>query len=286
MQASSFTIPEEPNEDASEVKQSRIHNCRPDLSKKLQGQLHKTRMCAYWAKGTCNHGDDCAFAHTESEIQVMPNLSKTRMCEAFQQGKCTDSNCTFAHNEEELRPTELFHKTQMCKWAKTGKCRNGPKCRFAHSRNELKKLDTPDNMSEIFPDDSVSDVSTVAKTKKKNESVEEPMKVMFPSGGKINPVPLAPPPGLVAEPQQNIEFLQATVSTLMMQCNQLQKQVQAMTTEPGKTPLKAAAKPFVPLNSDAKPFVPDLNAKLFVPDPNAKTFVPATPDQKKMTFFQ
>jgi len=65
-------------------------------------------------------------------------LRKTRLCQAFEQGNCTNKDCTFAHGEEELRSTNLFYKKSLCIWNQKGKCRNGNQCRFAHGSAELR----------------------------------------------------------------------------------------------------------------------------------------------------
>lgn len=47
-------------------------------------------------------------------------------------------NCHFAHGESELRSTPDFYKTAPCQnWAK-GNCVHGAKCRFAHGEKELR----------------------------------------------------------------------------------------------------------------------------------------------------
>lgn len=104
----------------------------------LHRQLHKTKFCTYHLKGACHYGTECAFAHSCVELQVTPDLRKTRICKAFLEGKCMDPGCDFAHGEEELISTGLFHKKSLCKWNEKGRCRNGDQCRFAHGTSELR----------------------------------------------------------------------------------------------------------------------------------------------------
>jgi len=230
-QEASWTIPEEPNEDESNVDQNTADLQDPEVQEKLQARLRKTKVCGYWKQGYCKNGNSCIFAHGESEIQERPTLLKTSICKAWQQGTCTDPDCKFAHGKKELRKKGVVHKTVMCKWFLDGTCRSGENCRYAHSPSELRQSQDP--------------VDIVEK--------KEPITV--PSEDKIAPVSLSAPPGLDKKP--NVDVLKATVSTLTMQCNQLRKQVQFMyTPETGKTPLKSAAKPFVSLNANAKTFVP------------------------------
>jgi len=100
--------------------------------------MTKTKMCDFHAQGRCTRGAQCSFAHSEEELKVMPDLRKTRICRAFTQGKCTDTDCKFAHGAEELRTTGMSYKTQLCTWHEKGKCQSGGDCQFAHGLDELK----------------------------------------------------------------------------------------------------------------------------------------------------
>ncbi|EER19634.1 hypothetical protein Pmar_PMAR012616 [Perkinsus marinus ATCC 50983] len=71
----------------------------------------KTKMCpklrmnadGLWS---CPQGDRCSFAHSESELRLLPNLTKTAICYEQVYGKCGCKNgalCKYAHSEEELR---------------------------------------------------------------------------------------------------------------------------------------------------------------------------------------
>mmetsp|Transcript_28996 Transcript_28996/g.68991 ORF Transcript_28996/g.68991 Transcript_28996/m.68991 type:complete len:228 (+) Transcript_28996:65-748(+) len=108
----------------------------------LTAKMKKTKMCEFHKEGRCKYGADCAFAHTESELQQAPDLRKTRLCRAFLQGKCNDSDCKFAHGEEELRASNICFKTALCTWFEKGNCQSGAQCRFAHGVEELR--DDPD----------------------------------------------------------------------------------------------------------------------------------------------
>lgn len=104
----------------------------------LQVQLKKTKICVYHLRGECFYGEDCTFAHSCSELQSMPDLSKTRLCKMFSAGNCDDESCNFAHGEQEMRSTNMFYKRTLCIWNEKGKCKNFDQCRFAHGTAELR----------------------------------------------------------------------------------------------------------------------------------------------------
>lgn len=62
----------------------------------LQKQLYKTGMCHYHKRGLCSKGDECSYAHSESELRPSP---KTLMCTRGE--RCPyrkKGNCIFKHN--------------------------------------------------------------------------------------------------------------------------------------------------------------------------------------------
>ncbi|TEB19964.1 putative zinc finger protein [Perkinsus sp. BL_2016] len=96
-------------------------------------------MCKYFIDNSCRKGIHCAHAHSESELQQKPVLSKTRMCkQILRSGNCTDSACAFAHEIEELTAANAFFRTKMCEFhGSTTGCKLGDKCRYAHTEIEL-----------------------------------------------------------------------------------------------------------------------------------------------------
>ena len=102
----------------------------------------------------CKKGDDCPFAHSQSELREKPNLHKTKLCQTFIEGKIAfvrphihnkiegkcpkGNNCCFAHGEEELRSTPDLFKTAICNLWTQRKCTSGDKCRFAHGQADLR----------------------------------------------------------------------------------------------------------------------------------------------------
>jgi len=64
----------------------------------------KTKMCKFHRAGKCAKGRQCPWAHDPSELQVAPDLRRTKLCkELIAKGHCTNAKCTFAHSQEECR---------------------------------------------------------------------------------------------------------------------------------------------------------------------------------------
>ena len=68
----------------------------------------KTEICRYWEMyGQCKFGDNCAFAHGDSELKKrkMTFNYKTKPCKQFfELGYCTyGSRCQFSHKKEDLK---------------------------------------------------------------------------------------------------------------------------------------------------------------------------------------
>eukprot|EP00928_Gymnodinium_smaydae_P065140 TRINITY_DN48320_c0_g1_i1.p1 TRINITY_DN48320_c0_g1~~TRINITY_DN48320_c0_g1_i1.p1 ORF type:complete len:305 (-),score=6.00 TRINITY_DN48320_c0_g1_i1:151-969(-) len=73
--------------------------------RRKQGIYRKTQLCTFWARNACQRGDDCYFAHGESDLKPAPNFWKTKMCQNYSSfGVCELGNeCTYAHDVAELR---------------------------------------------------------------------------------------------------------------------------------------------------------------------------------------
>lgn len=132
----------------------------------VAAQLCKTKMCAMFARGSCNDAA-CRFAHSSKELREVPNLTKTAMCRAFARGQCRDANCKFAHGVQELRVTPSVYKTQLCNFFERGHCKKGAACRHAHGVSELRSC-APSKKEE---------------SEKKAEQVAESVGTGSPAGG-------------------------------------------------------------------------------------------------------
>ena len=91
----------------------------PPMAKKPQKvfqDFYKTQICPQYPMGTCYKGENCTYAHSETEMRKKPDLSKTKLCEAFMKGgSCINGDkCVFAHGTYELKSTPDFYKTALC----------------------------------------------------------------------------------------------------------------------------------------------------------------------------
>lgn len=66
-------------------------------------QKRKTEPCKNFAKGKCNYGDDCAFAHGVDELRKKSHVAsryKLAQCQSYHGGRfyCQyGQRCQFAH---------------------------------------------------------------------------------------------------------------------------------------------------------------------------------------------
>ena len=65
----------------------------------------KTRLCKFFAAGSCTRGNSCASAHGSCQLRDKRHFSKTRLCADFlEHGWCMRGEaCSFAHGQQELR---------------------------------------------------------------------------------------------------------------------------------------------------------------------------------------
>jgi hypothetical protein len=64
----------------------------------------KTKMCKFHIMGQCAKGEKCLFAHSQEELNALPDLRCTKLCRTLlKTGRCDAIDCTYAHSKEELR---------------------------------------------------------------------------------------------------------------------------------------------------------------------------------------
>ncbi|CAE7248375.1 Rf1 [Symbiodinium sp. CCMP2592] len=77
-----------------------------DEERSMRTQVfEKTKMCKFHILGACTKGSSCRFAHSQSELQCLPDLACTKLCKTLiATGGCDNPDCRYAHSQEELRP--------------------------------------------------------------------------------------------------------------------------------------------------------------------------------------
>jgi len=70
--------------------------------------FYRTKLCRFNQKGRCTKGEACAYAHSDTQVQPLPNFYKTRFCFQFRNsGYCEQGElCSYAHQGAELRPKQ------------------------------------------------------------------------------------------------------------------------------------------------------------------------------------
>ncbi|XP_040447973.1 putative cleavage and polyadenylation specificity factor subunit 4-like protein [Falco naumanni] len=78
-------------------------------------------VCKRWLCGLRKKGDGCDFLH-EYDVTKMPE------CYRFSKfGQCSNKDCPFKH-------TDATASTMGCPWYDRGFCRQGPLCKYKHTR--------------------------------------------------------------------------------------------------------------------------------------------------------
>lgn len=75
-----------------------------------RNQFYKTELCKFWQTQSCVKGSSCPFAHGNDELNTVPDLRKTCICEDWKRGVCMkpSAKCAYAHGQAELRSTQAF----------------------------------------------------------------------------------------------------------------------------------------------------------------------------------
>jgi len=131
----------------------------------VQDQFHKTRICNFFQQGRCTWGTTCRFAHHEDELGTAPDLTKTKLCFNFFRRRCNDAECCFAHGHQELRATTGVYKTELCRWYETGDCKAGSACRYAHGLDELRPSVVSSLLTQL-PEEQIAEENAVIEAAK------------------------------------------------------------------------------------------------------------------------
>lgn len=82
-------------------------------------RVYKAAWCVFHARGKCTRGNNCSFAHSAEELRQLPDLRKTKLCNAFLGGQCSNNNCSYAHGLQELR--DFPGKKGLCRLYREGR---------------------------------------------------------------------------------------------------------------------------------------------------------------------
>jgi len=147
--------------DAKETEAPNKQNLLPHV----QDQFRKTRICNFFQQGRCTWGTSCRFAHHSDELSTAPDLTKTKLCFNFFRRRCNDSECSFAHGHQELRATTGVYKTELCRWYEAGECKAGSSCRYAHGLVELRPSAAANALATL-PEENITERDVVVSTSK------------------------------------------------------------------------------------------------------------------------
>jgi len=130
-----------------------------DPQARARSLKHKTELCRHFARGHCQLGPDCSFAHGLHELRAPggepppapaappppPSVPAGEVCRDFARGRCSfGADCRFAHvdltaaaesSEPALpwsEPPPAKPKKDVCRHFARGYCQLGDDCRFSH----------------------------------------------------------------------------------------------------------------------------------------------------------
>ncbi|KAI8070012.1 hypothetical protein BC940DRAFT_296725 [Gongronella butleri] len=104
---------------------------KPNAAMSHTRPLFKTRLCErFETDGECPYGSRCTFAHGIQELREFVPLA----------GQAHHHHHAHDNVKEKTRDEHALHKTRLCeRFMKDGFCQYGPKCHFAHGKEELKQ---------------------------------------------------------------------------------------------------------------------------------------------------
>uniref|UniRef100_A0A672UR35 Cleavage and polyadenylation specificity factor subunit 4 n=1 Tax=Strigops habroptila TaxID=2489341 RepID=A0A672UR35_STRHB len=81
----------------------------------------RTVVCKHWLRGLCTKGDGCGFLHEYDQTKVPECYFYSKF------GECSNQDCPFLH----MMPAK------GCPWYDRGFCRQGPLCKYRHTRRVM-----------------------------------------------------------------------------------------------------------------------------------------------------
>ena len=112
----SFFMPEDYTEDCLLLTLQSLSN--QQLKETDFRVKYKTEICRNWELGSCEFGDNCAFAHGYEELRNKLNMGsnyKTKKCKQFHElGYCIYGNrCQFKHRDVSVDTASSSPKSSM-----------------------------------------------------------------------------------------------------------------------------------------------------------------------------
>ncbi|KAM9177486.1 putative cleavage and polyadenylation specificity factor subunit 4-like protein [Mergus octosetaceus] len=109
----------------ADVEQQRGAQPLPFLAGTWQAGTERAVVCKHWLRGLCKKGEGCGFLH---------GYDVTKMPECYfhaKFGECSIKDCPFLHVDATV------DNSRACPWYNRGFCRNGPSCKYKHTRRVM-----------------------------------------------------------------------------------------------------------------------------------------------------
>uniref|UniRef100_A0A0G4F2D8 C3H1-type domain-containing protein n=1 Tax=Chromera velia CCMP2878 TaxID=1169474 RepID=A0A0G4F2D8_9ALVE len=101
--------------------------------------LYRFSLCRLFAKGFCPNGENCSFAHAETELQTAHLGGKSRPCVHSKKSAGGLNPVTSGREDLKLTHAHTVEKVALCRqWVMEGSCPRGHKCVHAHGAEELR----------------------------------------------------------------------------------------------------------------------------------------------------
>jgi hypothetical protein len=101
-----------------------------------QEPYYKTMLCSFNLNGMCKFGDQCNFAHGESDLR---DADTALLALSTAASAASTARPAAGKAKDDGQAQKKPYKTRMCQnWLDAGHCKFGSRCMFAHGDAELK----------------------------------------------------------------------------------------------------------------------------------------------------
>lgn len=192
---------------------SELHGL-PDLS--------NTRLCKAFVQGGCSD-PNCAFAHGEEALRSTNMFFKKTLCIWYDKGKCRNGDqCRFAHGNSEVRNTQEGKKSISTKESCPPILSSAPPSpnyrEVANRRKEREQQELEEQQLQYIQDQLMATSSPLPPIM----TSAEPMKVQ---SSLVNAVPIGEANPHDDSLNDQLLEMKQLMSALSLKCNQLQAQV-------------------------------------------------------------